>query len=54
MWSASTQALSDGWEVTDDASLLEQHGVPVHLVEGDPSNFKVTLPSDWDLFCHLT
>ncbi len=31
---------------TDDASLVEQLGVPVHLVEGDPDNLKITFPGD--------
>ncbi len=32
--------------VTDDAMLCEQAGVSVTVVEGDPRNFKVTLPED--------
>lgn len=31
---------------TDDASLMEWHGVDVHTVEGDPMAFKVTTPLD--------
>lgn len=31
---------------TDDASLVEQLGVPVHLVEGELENLKVTFPGD--------
>lgn len=31
---------------SDDASLVEQLGVPVHLVEGEESNMKLTLPGD--------
>jgi 2-C-methyl-D-erythritol 4-phosphate cytidylyltransferase/2-C-methyl-D-erythritol 2,4-cyclodiphosphate synthase len=31
---------------TDEAALLEACGVPVHVVPGDPDNFKVTLPGD--------
>ncbi len=31
---------------TDDASLVERLGEPVHAVEGDPSNLKVTTPAD--------
>ena len=34
---------------TDDGSLLESMGIPVHLVEGDPSNIKVTLPGDVEI-----
>ncbi len=33
-------------EVTDDASLVEALGEPVHLVEGDRDNIKLTLPGD--------
>ena len=32
--------------VTDDASLVENLGVPVHTVAGDPLAFKVTTPLD--------
>ena len=35
-----------GWEVTDDAALLEKCGVPVHIVEGEETNLKVTTPVD--------
>ncbi len=31
---------------TDDASLVEQLGLPVHLVEGDPDNLKITFAGD--------
>jgi 2-C-methyl-D-erythritol 4-phosphate cytidylyltransferase/2-C-methyl-D-erythritol 2,4-cyclodiphosphate synthase len=38
---------ADGPETfTDEASLLEACGVPVHVVDGDPANIKVTLPAD--------
>ncbi len=33
-------------EATDDAMLLEQAGVRVHVVSGSPENFKVTVPED--------
>lgn len=37
----------DGPEVwTDEASLLEAIGVPVHIVHGDPMNLKVTVRED--------
>ena len=32
--------------VTDDASLVEQLGVPVQVVDGDPMAFKITTPLD--------
>jgi 2-C-methyl-D-erythritol 4-phosphate cytidylyltransferase len=31
---------------TDDAGLVEQLGVPVHVVDGHPSAFKITTPLD--------
>lgn len=33
-------------EFTDDATVVEAHGVPVHLVEGEPANIKITTPVD--------
>ncbi len=33
-------------EVTDEAALMERIGVPVHVVEGDRRNIKVTVPDD--------
>ncbi|HEY9650791.1 MAG TPA: 2-C-methyl-D-erythritol 4-phosphate cytidylyltransferase [Coleofasciculaceae cyanobacterium] len=35
-----------GWEVTDDAALFERCGLPVHIVEGEETNLKVTTPID--------
>jgi len=40
------QGLQNGWEVTDDAALFEQSGLPVHLVPGEETNLKVTTPID--------
>lgn len=37
---------SEGIDATDDAMLLERAGVTVHVVQGSPENFKVTLPED--------
>ncbi len=31
---------------TDDATVLESIGKPIHLVEGDPANLKITYPAD--------
>jgi len=31
---------------TDDASLVEQIGTPVQIVDGDPLAFKITTPMD--------
>ncbi len=36
-------------EVTDDASLVERLGIPVHTVAGDPLAFKITTPLDLQL-----
>lgn len=35
-----------GWEVTDDAALFEQCGLPVKIVQGEETNLKVTTPVD--------
>ena len=35
-----------GWEVTDDAALLEKCQIPVKIVEGEETNLKVTTPVD--------
>jgi 2-C-methyl-D-erythritol 4-phosphate cytidylyltransferase / 2-C-methyl-D-erythritol 2,4-cyclodiphosphate synthase len=38
---------ADGDETfTDEAALLEACSIPVHVVDGDPGNIKVTLPAD--------
>ncbi|HON18416.1 MAG TPA: 2-C-methyl-D-erythritol 4-phosphate cytidylyltransferase [Salinivirgaceae bacterium] len=31
---------------TDDASVVESHGIDIHMVEGDRSNIKITSPLD--------
>jgi 2-C-methyl-D-erythritol 4-phosphate cytidylyltransferase/2-C-methyl-D-erythritol 2,4-cyclodiphosphate synthase len=33
-------------DVTDEAMLVERLGLPVHVVEGDPRNIKITTPED--------
>lgn len=35
-----------GWEVTDDAALLEKCAIPVKIVLGEETNLKVTTPMD--------
>jgi 2-C-methyl-D-erythritol 4-phosphate cytidylyltransferase len=40
------QGIQKGWEVTDDAALLEKCGLPVHIVMGEETNLKVTTPVD--------
>lgn len=40
------RALSDNFEVTDDASILEFENHPVRVVEGDRTNLKITVADD--------
>jgi len=40
------KGLQLGWEVTDDAALLEKCGFPVKIVMGEETNLKVTTPID--------
>ncbi len=42
-----------GPEVTDDACLVESHGVKIHLVDGNEENIKITTPMDFALADHL-
>lgn len=50
---AHLEAETQGWVVTDDASILEQSGAPVHLVPSQHPNFKITQNQDWELFKRL-
>ena len=34
---------------TDDASVIEQIGIPINLIEGEKNNFKITYPEDLEL-----
>lgn len=43
---ARALAAGAGVEATDEAMLVERLGLPVHLVEGDSGNMKVTTPED--------
>ncbi len=43
---AHDRADREGFEGTDDASLVERLGHPVRLVRGDYSNIKITTPED--------
>jgi 2-C-methyl-D-erythritol 4-phosphate cytidylyltransferase len=43
---AHERALADGFEGTDDASLVERLGLPVALVEDSEDNIKITTPED--------
>ncbi len=40
------RGLQLGWQVTDDAALLEKCGFPVRIVSGEETNLKVTTPMD--------
>lgn len=40
------EGVRQGWEVTDDAALFEQCGLPVKVVEGEETNLKVTTSVD--------
>ncbi|WP_017294122.1 2-C-methyl-D-erythritol 4-phosphate cytidylyltransferase [Geminocystis herdmanii] len=40
------KGLNLGWEVTDDAALLEKCGFSVQIVNGEETNLKVTTPID--------
>lgn len=33
-------------EFTDDASVVERHGIPIHLIDGDRQNIKITTVED--------
>ena len=44
--SAHDAAEAEGFLGTDDASLLERQGWPLHIVTGDYRNIKITTPED--------
>ena len=43
---AFQQAIQDGFYGTDEATLVERLGAPVHVVAGERSNLKVTCKED--------
>jgi len=43
---AYRRAEREGWQATDDASLVERIGQSVYVSEGHPDNLKVTTPDD--------
>jgi 2-C-methyl-D-erythritol 4-phosphate cytidylyltransferase len=43
---AFARASGDGTAFTDEATVVEAAGYPVHLVEGEANNIKITLPAD--------
>ncbi|WP_089408255.1 2-C-methyl-D-erythritol 4-phosphate cytidylyltransferase [Granulicella rosea] len=46
---AFDEAKADGFEGTDEASVLERAGIEVHVVAGSAKNFKITQPGDLEL-----
>ena len=46
---AFDEAAADGFMGTDEASLIERSGSPVHVVMGSPRNMKITTPADLEL-----
>jgi 2-C-methyl-D-erythritol 4-phosphate cytidylyltransferase/2-C-methyl-D-erythritol 2,4-cyclodiphosphate synthase len=46
---AHEQAAREGWDVTDDAAIMERAGHRVLVVEGEEANRKITLPVDLTL-----
>jgi 2-C-methyl-D-erythritol 4-phosphate cytidylyltransferase len=46
---AHTRAVSEGFEGTDDAALVERMGHPVEIVEDSEDNIKITTARDLDL-----
>ncbi|MBM2802518.1 MAG: 2-C-methyl-D-erythritol 4-phosphate cytidylyltransferase [Deltaproteobacteria bacterium] len=43
---AHEAAEKNGLEATDDAMVVERFGKPVYVLEGERTNFKITLPED--------
>ena len=46
---AHRKAQDEGWQVTDDASLLERCGYLIQVVDGEPQNHKITHPGDLNM-----
>ena len=46
---AFAEAVSDEFTGTDESSLLERAGIPVHVVPGNARNLKVTQPGDLEI-----
>lgn len=46
IWEAHRRAAGEGFRGTDDASLIEWFGFPVHMIPGIQENIKVTTPID--------
>ncbi len=43
---AHARAVAQGLQATDDAMLVERMGTAVYVLEGERTNFKITLPED--------
>jgi 2-C-methyl-D-erythritol 4-phosphate cytidylyltransferase len=43
---AHQQAERESAQVTDDAMVVERLGIPVYVLEGEQTNFKITVPDD--------
>ncbi|WP_027720249.1 2-C-methyl-D-erythritol 4-phosphate cytidylyltransferase [Maridesulfovibrio zosterae] len=46
LYAAHEQAEKEGWDVTDDASMVEMAGKNVHICSGEEGNVKITNPED--------
>ncbi|MFB4165651.1 2-C-methyl-D-erythritol 4-phosphate cytidylyltransferase [Alteribacillus sp. JSM 102045] len=46
IYDAYKKAQIDGYAGTDDTSLVERMGIPIHIVEGSYDNIKLTTPED--------
>lgn len=46
---AYERSRKEGWEVTDDASIMERAGFRVRVIEGPPENIKLTAPGDAEI-----
>jgi 2-C-methyl-D-erythritol 4-phosphate cytidylyltransferase len=45
---AYARSQAEGWQETSTTTLLTRAGIPVHLVPGEPGNWKITYTDDWD------
>ncbi|MBN1291536.1 MAG: 2-C-methyl-D-erythritol 4-phosphate cytidylyltransferase [Candidatus Latescibacteria bacterium] len=46
---AHKKAIEDGYIGTDDCMLVERLGYPVHVIEGNDINIKITTPTDLEI-----
>ena len=52
-YAASAYSKEDDAAFTDDATVLEAAGIPIHLVDGERWNIKVTFPEDLEVAAGL-